>query len=89
MERIIVSENKRFLMYESGQPFFWLGDTAWLLFQKLSTEEAGKYIKDRQGKGFNVIQSVIIHQATDRNVYGEPALYDGSITKTFYPEVLI
>lgn len=83
MERIIVSENKRFLMYESGQPFFWLGDTAWLLFQKLSTEEAGKYIKDRQGKGFNVIQSVIIHQATDRNVYGEPALYDGSITKTF------
>ncbi|NLM10826.1 MAG: DUF4038 domain-containing protein [Clostridiaceae bacterium] len=83
MERIILSENKRYLMYESRKPFFWLGDTAWLLFQKLSPDEAEKYIKDRQSKGFNVIQAVLIHQETNTNVYGEPALYDGSITKTF------
>lgn len=70
-------------MYEGGKPFFWLGDTAWLLFQKLSLEEAEIYIKDRASKGFNVIQSVIIHEITNTNVYGQPVLYDGSITKTF------
>ena len=37
-------------MYESQKPFFWLGDTAWLLFQKLSYEETQMYIKDRQSK---------------------------------------
>ena len=82
MERIILSENKRYLMYESRKPFFWLGDTAWLLFQKLSPDEAEVH-KDRQSKGFNVIQAVLIHQETNTNVYGESALYDGSITKTF------
>lgn len=83
MERIKLSENKRYLMYESQKPFFWLGDTAWLLFQKLSYEETQMYIKDRQSKGFNVIQAVIIHQESNTNVYGEPALLDESITKTF------
>lgn len=83
MERIKLSENKRYLMCESQKPFFWLGDTAWLLFQKLSYEETQMYIKDRQSKGFNVIQAVIIHQESNTNVYGEPALLDESITKTF------
>ena len=27
--RLKVSGNKRFLVYEDGKPFFWLGDTAW------------------------------------------------------------
>ncbi|AGC68049.1 glycoside hydrolase family 101 [Thermoclostridium stercorarium subsp. stercorarium DSM 8532] len=83
MERIKISENGRYLMYESGKPFFWLGDTAWLLFQKLSADEAQEYINDRRDKGFNVIQAVLIHDVTDTNVYGKPALDDDSITKTF------
>ncbi|NLJ97450.1 MAG: DUF4038 domain-containing protein [Clostridiales bacterium] len=83
MEKIVVSENKRYLMYESGKPFFWLGDTAWLLFQNLSFDEAEKYIKNRADKGFNVIKAVIVHKPTDANFYGEHALYDESITKTF------
>jgi hypothetical protein len=28
-----VSENGRYLVGPEGKPFFWLGDTAWLLFQ--------------------------------------------------------
>ena len=35
-----VSENQRFLMDSEGKPFFWLGDTGWLLFSKLTREEA-------------------------------------------------
>ena len=31
MKKLIVSPNKRFLVYEDGTPFFYLGDTAWEL----------------------------------------------------------
>lgn len=68
---------------KNGQPFFWLGDTAWLLFQRLSLEEAEVYLKNRAEKGFTVIQAVILHRPADSNAYGEYALTDASITKTF------
>lgn len=35
-----VSENKHFLVYEDGKPFFYLGDTAWELFHRLNREDA-------------------------------------------------
>ena len=38
--RLVVSENDRFLMFEDGTPFFWLGDTAWELFHRPTKEEA-------------------------------------------------
>ncbi len=55
--KLKVSENKRFLQHEDGTPFFYLGDTAWELFHRLDKEESGKYLEDRAGKGFNVIQA--------------------------------
>jgi hypothetical protein len=35
-----VSANKRFFQTADGKPFFWLGDTGWLLFVKCNREEA-------------------------------------------------
>ncbi|MCB0576501.1 MAG: DUF4038 domain-containing protein, partial [Saprospiraceae bacterium] len=35
-----VSANKHNLEDGRGKPFFWLGDTGWLLFSKLNREEA-------------------------------------------------
>ncbi|MBP2832875.1 glycoside hydrolase family 140 protein [Aquimarina sp. U1-2] len=55
-----VSESKRFLETEDETPFFWLGDTAWELFHRLSYEEAENYIKNRADKGFTVIQAVVL-----------------------------
>ena len=69
-----VSENHRFLVDESGNPFFWLGDTGWLLFSKLNREEAEKYLSDRAAKGFNVIQIMMLHTTGAINVYGDTAL---------------
>ena len=46
-----VSDNHRFLVTESGQPFFWLGDTAWELFHRLKREDAELYLKNRAAKG--------------------------------------
>ena len=55
-----VSENGRFLQYEDGTPFFYLGDTAWELFHRLDREEADSYLEDRAKKGFTVIQAVAL-----------------------------
>ncbi len=60
LERITVSENKRFLVTESGQPFFWLGDTAWELFHRLTMAETEHYLEVRRRQGFNVIQAVAL-----------------------------
>ncbi len=58
--RLKVSEDKRFLVYEDGTPFFYLGDTAWELFHRLNREDAEFYFKNRVGKGFTVVQAVIL-----------------------------
>ena len=55
-----ISENGRYFM-EGDRPFFWLGDTAWLMFQKLNAEEIGLYLRNRREKGYNVIQTVLVH----------------------------
>ena len=54
-------EIKNGYFFEDGKPFFWLGDTAWLLFEKLSYEEAKMYLDNRKNLGFNVIQCVLVH----------------------------
>lgn len=61
-------------MTEGGQPFFWLGDTGWLLFIKLNREEAARYLEDRKQKGFNVIQVMLLHTLGAVNTYGDTAL---------------
>jgi len=54
-----VSQNKRFLL-KNGKPFFWLGDTGWELFHRLTREEADQYLKRRSEQGFTVIQAVVL-----------------------------
>ena len=60
MEKLRVSENGRYLM-QGDSPFFWLGDTAWLMLQKLDREDMGIYLRNRAEKGYNVIQTVLVH----------------------------
>lgn len=55
-----VSDNRRYLC-NGDQPFFWLADTAWLLFQQCSLEETEVFLRNRRDKGFTVIQAVMIH----------------------------
>jgi hypothetical protein len=80
-QRIVVSNNKRFLQYESGEPFFWLGDTGWLLFEKLTREEALRYLANREAKGFNVIQCMVVHALPVVNVYGDSAFAENDISR--------
>ncbi len=55
-----VSADGRSLIEADGQPFFYLGDTAWELFHKASREDADTYLKDRAAKGYTVIQAVAL-----------------------------
>lgn len=68
-----VSDNRRFLVTADGRPFFWLGDTAWELFHRLNRGEADRFLENRAGKGFTVVQAVAIAELdghTDPNPYG-------------------
>src|ERR1044072_3974575 len=75
-----ISPNGRYFMTADGKPFFWLGDTGWLLFSKLKREEVIKYLDDRKQKGFNVIQVMVLHTTKVVNAYGDAALKDANVT---------
>lgn len=55
-----VSANGRYLAYPDGKPFFYLGDTGWELFHRLTFEEADRYLQNRAAKGFTVIQAALL-----------------------------
>lgn len=57
---IQVHSESQFLTTATGDPFFWLADTAWELFHRLDKEEAKFYLDTRKSQGFNVIQAVVL-----------------------------
>ncbi|MFB6136925.1 MAG: glycoside hydrolase family 140 protein [Halobacteriaceae archaeon] len=74
-----VSEDDRHLVTPDGEPFFYLGDTAWALFHRLDREAADHYLADRAEKGFTVIQAVVLSPTSgveEPNAYGDHALHD-------------
>jgi Protein of unknown function (DUF4038)/Putative collagen-binding domain of a collagenase len=76
---IRISDNHRFLVRDDGTPFFYLGDTAWALFQRLDREESARYLRDRAAKGFTVIQATVLSEFDGLRVpnpYGELPLHD-------------
>ncbi|MBN1414254.1 MAG: glycoside hydrolase family 140 protein [Bacteroidales bacterium] len=79
--KLVVSENGRYLQHDNGDPFFWLGDTGWLLFQRLNREQAIQYIENRKAKGFTVIQCIFHQNYAHTNAYGDTAYSVFDITK--------
>ncbi|HEV8272743.1 MAG TPA: glycoside hydrolase family 140 protein [Chitinophagaceae bacterium] len=81
LPKLKISSNKRFFTTADGKPFFWLGDTGWLLFIKLKREEALQYLDDRKQKGFNVIQVMVVHDINlGVNAYGDSALHNKDVS---------
>jgi hypothetical protein len=82
--KLKVSENKRFLVFEDGTPFFYLGDTAWELFHRLSKADTEKYLENRRQKGYTVIQAVALAELNGLNTpnaEGEKPLINNDPTK--------
>lgn len=77
--RLMVSANHRFLQHANGAPFFWLGDTDWLMPQHLTREEVAYYFDCARRAGYNVSQVQV--QSMDNfpsyTVYGQAAIPEG------------
>lgn len=69
--RLQVSENARFLQTADGKPFFWLGDTGWLLPQSLDRGEVKGYLSTCAKNGFNVVQVQTLCGVPCINAYGQ------------------
>ena len=72
-----ISSDRHYIVTEQNEPFFWLGGTAWELIHRLDREEIDRYLSDRAGKGFTVIQTVILAELDGLNApnaYGNKPL---------------
>ena len=72
---LAVSSNGRYLIDQTGQPFFWAGDTAWSLIAQLTLADAEHYLENRRQKGFNVVLVNLLEHAfatnASANIFGE------------------
>ncbi len=62
MPKITISENKEYFVTETGEPFFYLGDTVWSTFTNAKISEWKEYLDYRERQGFNVLQINILRQ---------------------------
>lgn len=66
-----------YLQHKDGTPFFWLGDTGWLLPQRLDRYEAAYYLNGAREAGFNVVQVQTLNGIPAINCYGQMSNIDG------------
>ncbi|MGN0281080.1 MAG: glycoside hydrolase family 140 protein [Prevotella sp.] len=75
--RLKVSANGRFLQYDDGTPFFWLGETGWLLPERLNRDEAAFYLRRCAEAGYNVVQVQTVNGVPAFNTYGKMSMPKG------------
>jgi hypothetical protein len=75
--KLKVSDNHSFLQHENGNPFFWLGETAWLLPSRSNRDEVDFFMNETAKNGYNVLQISVLHTVPAMNVYGHWALPNG------------
>ncbi len=69
--KLQVSSNQRYLQHENGQPFFWLGETAWLMPEHLDRKEVGYYLQCARKAGYNMAQVQVLNDVPSYNIYGQ------------------
>ena len=83
--RLAISEDGLRIQKADGSDWYWLGDTAWSLFQELNREDAEYYFSTRASQGFTVVQAVVVmgwnRKWNDESVYGHRPFHDGDAGK--------
>ena len=69
-----VSSNHLYLQHHDGTPFFWLGETGWLMPTKLDRSEVGNYLTQCALNGYNVVQVQTLNGVPAYNCYGQPSM---------------
>lgn len=72
--KLEVSPEGRYLRHTDGTPFFWLGETGWLLSQRLNRDEVDFYLESCRKAGFNVVQVQTVNGVPALNTYGQSSL---------------
>jgi hypothetical protein len=79
--KLVISEDGLRIQKANGTDWYWLGDTAWSLFQELNREDAEAYFSMRASQGFTVIQAVVVmgwnRDWNDANAYGHRPFHNG------------
>lgn len=57
---LTLAMDRRHLVHKDGSPFFFMADTAWQLFHKLTREETISYLENRRARGFTVILASVM-----------------------------
>jgi hypothetical protein len=73
-----LSANKRFFTDQNDKPFLYHADTGWLLYVKLTTQEAREYLIKRKQQGFNTIQTQIAFTPEDVSRNGERPFFNNN-----------
>ena len=68
-----VSDNQRYLIHADGTPFFWLGNTSWLLPERLNRDEVEFFLNREREEGYNVEQIQVLNAIPTYNVFGQQA----------------
>lgn len=84
-----VSEDQRYLIHRDGTPFFWMGDTAWMMLSRASDEEAEAYFANRAALKFNVTLQVALGEISKEwnfaNRNGDRPFLDGDVRRPNEP----
>lgn len=82
MEKLRISENKRYFVNADETPFTWLADTAWTMPQRLKWDDIEYFIKKRKSQGYTVLQIVALDPEQDSGIHnpvGEKALLNDNL----------
>lgn len=79
LPRLEVHPSGHLLQTQAGQPFFWLGDTAWQLIHDTTPAECSYYLRTRRRQGFTLVQTVVLSEFDGLNQpaqFGQRPLFD-------------
>ena len=83
-----IGPDQRTIVHADGTPFFWLGDTAWMMIHRASDEEVDCYYANRSALGFNVTLQVALGEIGEWNQpnrNGDRPFHDGDVGRPNEP----
>lgn len=66
--KLVVSEEGRYLKHENGTPFFWQGETGWLMPERLNRDEVSYYLEKCRKAGYNMVQIQVLNSVDRKSV---------------------
>jgi len=82
MDKLKISDNRRYFTHQDGKSFIWLADTDWTLAQRVKWDDVEYIMQKRKSQGFTVLQIVALNPEQDRemrNPAGEKALLNNDL----------